>query len=103
MGGQERSCLDQPIRAVAVGEADVVADGQVIDARRHGALGELVQAAPDHGAEILLAQDDPHLERGRLTAVPTARPTRAARSAVAVAAACSPNTSAHARPPAYAR
>ena len=63
MGGQKRSRLDQAIRAVAVGEADVVAHRQVIDTRRHGALGEFVQAARP-GAEILLAQDDPHLDGG---------------------------------------
>ena len=70
MGGQKRSCLDQPIRAMAVGEADVVAYGQVIETARHRALGEFMQAARP-GAEIVLAQDDPHLDgrarRGRTT------------------------------------
>jgi hypothetical protein len=45
MGGQKRSCLDQAIRAMAVGEPDMVAHRQVIDTRRHGALGELAQGA----------------------------------------------------------
>ena len=63
MGGQKRSCLDQPIRAMAVGEADVVAHRQVIDTRRDRALGEFVQAARP-GAEIVLAQDEPHLDGG---------------------------------------
>jgi hypothetical protein len=41
----------------------MVAYRQVVDTRRHGALGELVQPArPD--AEILLAQDDPRLHTG---------------------------------------
>ncbi len=55
--------MDQAVRAVAVGEAHMVAHSQVVDTRRHGALGELVQPTrPD--AEILLAQDDPHLQTG---------------------------------------
>ena len=58
VGGQERGRLDQAIGAVAIGEADVVADGQVIDAGCYGVLGELVQAAGPR-AEVVLAQDDP--------------------------------------------
>ena len=101
MGSQERSCLNQSIRAVTVREADVVAHRQVIDTRRYGALGEFVQGARP-GAEILLAQDEPHLDEGARGG-PHRVTYAAARSAVAVTAACSPNTSAHARPPAYAR
>ena len=98
MGRQQRGRLDQAVGAVAVGEADVVADGEVIHTRRHRALGELVQPARP-GAQILLAQDDPDLDRAGW-GWPASPYVAAARFAVAVAAACRPNTSAQARPPA---
>lgn len=64
MGRQQRGRLDQAISPVAVGEADVVADRYVIHTGRDRALGELLQPArPD--AQILLAQDDPDLDRAR--------------------------------------
>ena len=83
MGGQKRSGLDQAIRAMAVGEADVIAHRQVVDTRRQRALGELVQAARP-GAEILLAHDDPHLDRGAGSGPHRLTYAVAARSAVAV-------------------
>ena len=41
VGGQQRGGLNQAVGAVAVREADMVADGQVIDSSRNGVLGEL--------------------------------------------------------------
>ena len=56
---EQRRRLDQPVRAVAVGEADMVAHGEVIDARRDRPLRELGQPARP-GDQVLLAKDDPH-------------------------------------------
>jgi len=64
MSRQQRGRLDQPISTVAVGEADVVADREVIHAGRDGTPGELVQPARP-GAQVLLAQNDPDLDRVR--------------------------------------
>ena len=46
IGGEKRSCLDQAIRAVAVGEADVVAHRQVIDTRARRSAPRARAAGP---------------------------------------------------------
>ena len=105
--GQERGRLDQAVGAVAVGEADVVADGQVVDA---GVDARARRAPPTgrttHRGPARAGRSRPGWDRRRPPrSPPRCRETyaEAVRSAVAVAAACNPNTSAHARPPAYAR
>ena len=107
IGREERRGLDQAVRPMTVGEADVVADGQVVDPGRHRARGELVQPAGP-GAEVLLTKDDPDADahvRGHAAGRQPSSPAyaEAACSAVAVAAAWRPKTRAQARPPAYAR
>jgi hypothetical protein len=58
VGAQQRGGLDQAVDTVAAGEADVVANGDVIEAGGGDRLGELGEAALPV-AEILLAQHDP--------------------------------------------
>ncbi len=59
MCGQQRRRLDQAVYSVTSSEADVVADGYVIDAGRRDGCGQLRQpAAPP--AKIGLPQDDAH-------------------------------------------
>ena len=57
MGGQQRTRLDQPVNPVTAGEADVVADGEVVDAGVGCGGSQLAEpAAPV--AQILLSQND---------------------------------------------
>jgi hypothetical protein len=57
MRGQQRGRLDRAVGAVTVGEADVVADGQVVDAGVDSMRGELPEPTGP-GTEVLLAEHD---------------------------------------------
>jgi hypothetical protein len=57
MRGQQRGRLDQAVGAVTVGEADVIADGQVVDAGVDSMRGELPEPTGP-GTEVLLAEHD---------------------------------------------
>jgi hypothetical protein len=68
VGHEERCRLHEPVDAHAVGEADVVADRDVVEPGVRHPRGDGREPGRPVGFDVLLAQDDPdaRLSHGRL-------------------------------------